>query len=114
MQILLNILVALIWWPNKVKNVHRSGQEKFNCYGLGKFMASLNHFVILWIRLLNGDGNKILDDSQFVTFQRFKIIYFLMGPWDPRSLIPEHWAWVPPLMLLFIGNFMMHPQGTGS
>ena len=40
--------------------------------------------------------------------QRFKIIYFFMGPWGPQAMIvmgPRTLGMVPPLMLLYNGNF---------
>ena len=46
--------------------------------------------------------------------QRFKIIYFLMGHGPQTLWVPEHWEWVPSLMYLFIGNFMMRPHDAGS
>ena len=51
--------------------------------------------------------------------QRFKIIDFLMGPWDPLAMIligPRTLGMSPiiDLMFLFIENFKTCPQDAGS
>ena len=48
--------------------------------------------------------------------QRFKIIDFLMGAWDPWTMImvPEHREWVPSLIFLYIGKFRIRPQDAGG
>ena len=52
-----------------------------------------------------------------ILIQRFKIIYFLMGPWDPWAMIlvcPRALGMGPTIDLMFIsiGNFKMGPQDT--
>ena len=48
--------------------------------------------------------------------QRFKIMYFLMGPEDPRAMILMGFRALRmgPLNPLFVGNFKMTPQDAGS
>ena len=48
---------------------------------------------------------------------RSKIIYFLMGPWDPWAMIamgPRALDMGPIIDVLFTGNFKMRPQDAGS
>ena len=45
--------------------------------------------------------------------QRFEIIYFLMGPWDPQSLIhmgPRALGMGPIIDVSFMGKFKLRPQ----
>ena len=60
----------------------------------------------------------ILFRGELLYLQRFKIIYFLMGPWGPRAMIHmgprEHWEWLPSSMFLFMGKIKIRPQDSGG